>query len=71
MKSHFIISYKHQEMTKFVNFSTIKGMTATKKLRKLLVDHQNDHINLEWAAVVENHWFRGYLQNFEYDWLCK
>jgi len=52
MKSHFILSYKHQEMTKFLNFSTIKGMTATKKLQKLLVGHQNDHINLEWAAVV-------------------
>jgi hypothetical protein len=35
MKSPFIVLDKHQEVTKFVNFSTIKGMmTATKKPQK-------------------------------------
>jgi len=29
-----ILLYKHQEMTKFENFRTIKGMTATKKIQK-------------------------------------
>jgi len=34
MKSHFIFLYKHQEITKFVNFSNIKDITVTKKLQK-------------------------------------
>jgi len=35
MKGHFIILYKHHEMTKFVNFRTIEGMTATKKYQEV------------------------------------
>ncbi len=35
MKGHFIILYKHHEMTKFVNFRTIEGMTATKKFQEV------------------------------------
>jgi len=34
MKSLFILLFKHQEMTKFVNFSTKKDMTVTKKFQK-------------------------------------
>ncbi len=34
MKSHFILLYEHHEMTKLVNFSTIEGMTATKKFQE-------------------------------------
>jgi hypothetical protein len=36
MKSHFIFLYKHQEITKFVNFIAVKGMPETKKIKKML-----------------------------------
>ena len=52
MKSSFIILDKHQEMTKFVNFSTIKGMTETQNFKKVMVGRQNVYINLERAAVL-------------------
>ncbi len=39
-------------MTKFVNFSTIKGMTETKKFKKVMVGRQNVYISLERAAVL-------------------
>ncbi len=39
-------------MTKFVNFSTIKGMTGTKNFKKVMVGRQYVYINLERAAVL-------------------
>ncbi len=39
-------------MTRFVNFSTIKGMTETKNFKKVMVGRQNVYINLERAAVL-------------------
>jgi hypothetical protein len=52
MKNHFILLYKHQEMAELVNFSTIKGMTSTKKRQKAFGGPPNIYINLEMAAVV-------------------
>ncbi len=39
-------------MTKFVNFSAIKGMTAIKKLQKAFGGPPKYYINLYRAAVV-------------------
>jgi len=39
-------------MTKFVNFSTIKGMTETKNFKKVMVGSQKFYINLDDVATT-------------------
>jgi len=39
-------------MTKFVNFSTIIGMTETKNFNKAMVGRQNVYNNLKRAVVL-------------------